>query len=78
MKVAFEKGEPVELDYIDTFVDGGSVKCAGDKTFKILKEVLTDICLVPEGEVCTTMIHLFNNEGILVEPAGALAISALN
>lgn len=43
-----------------------------------MNSVLKDIVLIPEGHVCTTMMKLFNEEGILVEPAGALAISALD
>ena len=52
--------------------------CRHAKPFEILNSVLKDIILIPEGHVCTTMMKLFNEEGILVEPAGALAISALD
>lgn len=78
MKIALEKGEPVELTTINTFVDGAAVKKAGKRTFEILNSVLTDVCLVPEGHVCSTMIRLFNEEGILVEPAGSLTVAALD
>lgn len=77
MKVAIEKGEVVELDHIDKFIDGAAVKKAGYKTYEICKDVLDDIITVPEGAVCTTIIQLYNKSAIVVEPAGALAIAAL-
>lgn len=66
------------MDTINTFVDGAAIKKSGARPFEILNSVLKDIYLIPEGHVCTTMMKLFNEEGILVEPAGALAISALD
>ena len=77
MKAAIEKGEVVELEHIDKFIDGAAVKKAGQKTYEICKEVLDDIITVPEGAVCTTIIQLYNKSAIVVEPAGALAIAAL-
>ena len=77
MKTAIEKGEVVELEHIDKFIDGAAVKKAGQKTYDICKEVLDDIITVPEGAVCTTIIQLYNKSAIVVEPAGALAIAAL-
>lgn len=66
----------VSLSTIDTFVDGVAVKRVEEKTFGIVKKLVDDIVLVPEGKVCTTMIELYQNEGIVAEPAGALAIAA--
>lgn len=77
MKVAIEKGEPYELEEINKFIDGAAVKKAGKLTYEICREVLDDIVTVPEGAVCTTIIQLYNKSAIVVEPAGALAISAL-
>ncbi|CAD8168669.1 unnamed protein product [Paramecium octaurelia] len=78
MYEAIKQQQVVELDTINTFVDGAAIKKSGAKPFEILNSVLKDIILIPEGHVCTTMMKLFNEEGILVEPAGALAISALD
>lgn len=77
MLEAFKKGKPTTLAKIDTFVDGAAVKTAGEKTYKITKKYVKHILTVPEGKVCTTMIELYQNEGIIAEPAGALAIAAL-
>lgn len=78
MTEAFKHGRPVLLDTIDNFVDGASVKRVGDLTFSICKDVLTAIAVVPEGKVCSTILQLYNEEGLVVEPAGALSISALD
>lgn len=78
MKTSIEKGINTTLDEIDKFIDGAAVKRVGDKTFEICKDSLHDILLVPEGKVCTTILRLYNEEAIVVEPAGALTIAALD
>ena len=77
MKAAIEKGEIVELENINKFVDGAAVKKAGAMTYQVCKEVLDDIVVVPEGAVCTTIIQMYNKSAIVVEPAGALSSAAL-
>lgn len=77
MKTAIEKGEIVELEHIDKFVDGAAVKKAGALTYEVCKKVLDDIIIVPEGAVCTTIINMYNKNAIVVEPAGALSVAAL-
>ena len=78
MHEALKIGYPVTLDNIERFVDGASVKRTGDITFSICKEVLDDLHLVPEGKVCSTILKLYNEDAIVVEPAGALAIAGLD
>ncbi len=78
MKKSFEQGEVVELAEIDKFVDGAAVQKVGDITFEICRKVLDDIVVVPEGKVCSTILNLYNFDAIVVEPAGALSISALD
>jgi threonine dehydratase len=78
MKTAIKNGKNRPLETIDKFVDGAAVKQVGDLTFEICKENLDDIILVPEGKVCTTILRLYNEEAMVVEPAGALTIAALD
>ena len=78
MKLSFERGEVTSLDHIEKFVDGAAVQRVGDLTFEVCREVLDDIVVVPEGKVCTTILELYNFDAIVVEPAGALSISALD
>jgi threonine dehydratase len=78
MTEALRAGRPVTLEQIDKFVDGAAVKRVGAHTFRICSEVLDDMCLVHEGKVCATILKLYNEEAIVAEPAGALAIAALD
>lgn len=78
MYQAMKEGHPVVLNEIDRFVDGAAVKRVGDITFSICKEVLSDMLLIPEGKVCSTILSLYNEDAIVVEPAGALSIAALD
>jgi threonine dehydratase len=77
MKEALKAGHPVVLDTIQRFVDGAAVKKVGDLTFALSKDLLTDMLLVPEGKVSTTILQLYNEDAIVAEPAGALSIAAL-
>jgi len=75
---SLKKDKVVTLDKIDTFVDGAAVQAVGDLTFTICKQNLEKIIAIPEGKICNTMISLYQNEGIIAEPAGALSLSAFD
>jgi threonine dehydratase len=78
MLKALEQGEPITLPEIDRFVDGAAVKRVGALTYEICREVLDEMLLVPEGKVCTTILKLYNEDAIVVEPAGALSVAVLD
>ncbi|EYT64342.1 threonine dehydratase, partial [Dietzia sp. UCD-THP] len=77
---ALQAGEPVTLDTVDTFVDGASVARIGDFPFGVISSMTEriQVLTVDEGAVCTAMLELYQNEGIIAEPAGALAVTALD
>jgi threonine dehydratase len=77
MTAALAKGRPVALPEIDSFVDGASVGCVGSLTYPIVRDLVDEVVEVPEGAVCTEMLELYQTEGIIAEPAGALASAAL-
>ena len=77
MTEAYARGKPVTLESIDRFVDGAAVRKVGELTFQICKKVLDKIYTIPEGQVCNTILQLYNDEAIVVEPAGALSVAAL-
>jgi threonine dehydratase len=77
MKEALKHGKPVKVEKIQRFVDGAAVQKVGEITFQYCKESLTDMLLVPEGKVSTTILQLYNEDAIVAEPAGALSIAAL-
>jgi threonine dehydratase len=78
MYESLKNGKVTKLAHIDPFVDGAAVMQVGTLTYKTSKEFVDNIILVPEGKICTTMIELYQNEGIITEPAGALSISGLD
>lgn len=75
---ALKAGHPVTVENIDRFVDGAAVKRIGDITFSFCKDVIDDMHLVAEGKVCSTILKLYNEDAIVVEPAGALSIACLD
>ncbi len=78
MDAAFKAGRPIKLDQINRFIDGAAVKSVGLLTYPICREMLDEILLIPEGKVCTTILKLYNEEAIVAEPAGALAVASLD
>lgn len=77
MTSALKSGKPVTLSAIDKFVDGAAVKRVGTHTFELAKNHIHDMLLAPEGLVCSTILKLYNEDAIVVEPAGALSVAAL-
>lgn len=72
------QGRVTALKEMDSFVDGAAVAEVGKKNFEVCKNLIDDIVLVPEGKICSTIIQLYNKEAIVVEPAGALTVAALD
>ena len=78
LAAAVQAGAPVALAQVDTFVDGAAVAMMGVNTFTALKGIDADHVLdIPEDRICTTILDMLNTEGIVLEPAGALAVDAL-
>lgn len=75
MQKALKAGWPVYLDVIDTFTDGAAVKQVGDIPFNICKNTLDEVITVPEGLICETILRLYDENAIVAEPAGALALA---
>ncbi|ETN95672.1 threonine ammonia-lyase IlvA [Zhouia amylolytica] len=78
MSTSIKNNENTELEKIEKFVDGAAVQKVGDLTFEICRQQLDDVITVPEGKVCQTILDLYNKDAIVVEPAGALSIAALD
>jgi threonine dehydratase len=78
MKRSIEAGRVIELEEIDKFVDGAAVKKAGEIPFQICRKVIDEMVTIPEGRICTKILELYNHDAIVLEPAGALSIAALD
>ena len=78
LKGALEANQVITLDSIDKFVDGAAVKRIGEITYNICTNIVDEVALVPEGKVCTSILELYNESALVVEPAGALPVAALD
>lgn len=78
MVEAIRRGQPYTLSQINRFVDGAAVKRVGQFTYQLCSEVLDSMLSVAEGKVCTTILKLYNEDAIVVEPAGALSVAVLD
>ncbi|MGK2881449.1 MAG: threonine ammonia-lyase IlvA [Mycobacterium sp.] len=79
MLAALAAGGPVTLTEVDQFVDGAAVARAGERPFQVLAAAgeMVSVTAVDEGAVCTAMLDLYQNEGIIAEPAGALSVAGM-
>lgn len=78
LHAALSIGHPVKLDKVDNFVDGAAVGRIGERPFDLLKKRhLSDVLVLPEDQICVTMVEMLNVEGIVLEPAGALSVAAI-
>ena len=76
---ALAAGRPVRLDRVDSFVDGAAVAQLGTRPFARLSDVdPARVLLAPENRICGTILEMLNIEGIVLEPAGALAVDVLD
>jgi threonine dehydratase len=76
MRAALTAGRPVALQDVDTFVDGAAVGRVGTLTYPLVRDLVDEVVAVPEGAVCTEMLSLYQVDGVIAEPAGALASAA--
>jgi threonine dehydratase len=71
-------GRRAKLPRVDNFVDGAAVAEIGREPLRLLKGFSAEsVRLVPENRLCETMLEMLNIEGVVLEPAGALALDAL-
>ena len=75
---ALAAGKPVSLASVDNFADGTALGRIGDRTFEMLGDIdPRRVAAVDENRLCTTILEMLNVEGMVLEPAGALAIDVL-
>jgi threonine dehydratase len=77
MAAALAAGEPVTLPQLDSFVDGAAVRRVGAVTLPLVAAAGVEMTSVPEGLVCSEMLELYQKDGLIAEPAGALSAAAL-
>ena len=78
MSLSIKNGVNTKLEKYDKFIDGAAVGRVGDLNFEICRQNLDDMLTVPEGRVCQVILDLYNKDAIVAEPAGALALAAID
>ena len=77
MRAALAAGGPVSLKEFDGFVDGAAVRRVGTLTYSLVARAGVAVVTVDEGRLCSEILDLYQSDGIIAEPAGALATAAL-
>ena len=77
MAAAVRAGRPVTLHDLDRFVDGAAVRRVGADPLRMAQAIDPELISVEEGAVCTEMLGLYQTDGIIAEPAGAVASAAV-
>ena len=76
------QNERIKIENIDSFVDGASVSQIGEIPFDICTNKLNlrkeDIKVIPNGKLCNDLLAFYEEDGIILEPAGVLSTSTLN
>jgi threonine dehydratase len=78
MYQSLQEKKRIRLDSIDVFVDGAAVKTIGEYGFDYCTQYLEDLLLVDEGEICQNILNMYTYDAVVVEPAGAMSVSALS
>ena len=78
MSVSIQNKNNTELESVDKFVDGASVKKVGELNFELCQRYLNDMTTVHEGKICQTILDMYNKDAIVVEPAGAMTVAVLD
>jgi threonine dehydratase len=78
MSTSIRNDRNTTLEQMDRFVDGAAVRRVGERTFEICHRNMDEVLLVPEGKICTSLLKLYNEEGMVLEPAGAMTVAVLD
>ncbi|SMN15702.1 Threonine dehydratase biosynthetic [uncultured Candidatus Thioglobus sp.] len=74
---ALKQNKRVILPEVGRFADGVAVKQIGEKTFEIAKQVVDEVILVSNDEICAAIKDIYEDVRSISEPAGALATAGI-
>jgi len=74
---ALKHNERVILPEVGRFADGVAVKQIGEKTFEIARQVVDEVILVSNDEICAAIKDIYEDVRSIAEPAGALATAGI-
>ncbi|WP_119393791.1 pyridoxal-phosphate dependent enzyme [Salinibius halmophilus] len=71
-------GKNSTLATVDTFADGTAVRRKGELCFTYCQRNMHQALTVTNAQISQTLVELFNQDAIVAEPSGALALAALD
>jgi threonine dehydratase len=77
MKAALDNGTPVCLPEVGHFAEGVAVRQAGELPFMICRQLLDEIIVVDNDEICAAVQDVYEDTRAIAEPAGALAFAGM-
>ncbi|MBL8853751.1 MAG: pyridoxal-phosphate dependent enzyme [Planctomycetaceae bacterium] len=76
MQMSLQAGHPITLPQVTRFCDGTAVATPGQLTFALCRELLDDVWVVDERQVCTAIEWLWNETRVVVEPSAGIGVAA--
>jgi threonine dehydratase len=76
MKRSVEEGRRVELDHVDSVIDGLIVKRVGEQTLEIVRRHVDDIVTLPDERIFEALLWTLARTKIVVEGAAAAPVAA--
>ena len=77
MKLSFDAKRAIDTASVRTIADGIAVRDTSSLTLKYILKFVDDIVLVDDEEIANAILYLLENQKLVVEGAGAVAVAAL-
>jgi threonine dehydratase len=77
MAQSLAAGYRVRLAQVGLFADGVAVKQVGEETFRLCRELVDEMVLVDNDDICAAIKDVFEDTRSILEPAGALAVAGV-
>jgi len=74
--LSWKEGRVVPTDTCDTCADGLATRTPDAHNVQVIRQLVDDVVLVSEEQMLHAIAHLYRQEGVLAEPAGAAATAA--
>ena len=76
MERAVHEHQQLTLESVSTFADGIAVKHPGDITFQMCQQYVDEIVTVSDDEIATAILAMIEQQKMVAEGAGAVAVAA--
>jgi threonine dehydratase len=77
MSQSIREARQLSLGKVDRFCDGTAVATPGNLTWEVCRECLADTVVVSNEQVCGAIQALWEEERLVPEPSGAIALAGL-